>query len=97
MKRIWHTSPLSKVLKKAIVQQGLDHGIREQQLFLRWEEIVGTAIANHSSPSRLRNGILWLQVTDAVWRQELTLMRVELVAKINSALGEEIVKDIRLR
>jgi predicted nucleic acid-binding Zn ribbon protein len=84
-------------MHKVLVEQGLDHGIREQNLFLRWEEIVGIAIAKQATPSRLRNGLLWLKVVDAAWRQELSLMRRELIAKINAALGEEIVKDIRLR
>lgn len=84
-------------MKKALAEQGLDRGIREQDLFLRWEEIVGSAIAKQAAPHRLRNGLLWMQVVDSAWRQELSLMRRELVAKINTALGEEIVKDIRLR
>ncbi|MFA6233821.1 MAG: DUF721 domain-containing protein [Bacteroidota bacterium] len=97
MKRIWQTAPLADVMKKALIQQGLDHGIREQNIFLHWEDIVGTAISKHATPNRLRSGLLWLHVVDAAWRQELSLMRRELVAKINTALGEEIVKDIRLR
>ena len=97
MKRIWKTAPLEAALHNAIVQQGLDRGIREQRLFIQWEEIVGTAIARHSKPVRLRNGLLWVQVTEAAWRQELSLMRIELVAKINTAVGSDLVKEIRLR
>ena len=97
MKRIWKTAPLEAALHNAIIQQGLDSGIREQRLFIQWEEIVGAAIARHSKPVRLRNDLLWVQVTEAAWRQELSLMRIELVAKINAALGEDLVKEIRLR
>lgn len=97
MRRGWQTTPLAKALQRAITQQGLDHGIREQDIFLRWEEIVGVAIANHATPGRLHHGILWLKVVDAAWRQELSLMRLELAAKINAAVDEDIVKEIRLR
>ncbi len=97
MNRFWKTTAFGSALKNAIAQQGLERGIREQDLFIRWEEIVGVAIARQAKPHRLRNGVLWLQVVDAVWRQELSLMRRELIAKINAALGEDLVKEIRLR
>ncbi|MFZ1731864.1 MAG: DUF721 domain-containing protein [Bacteroidota bacterium] len=97
MRHTWRTAPLADVMQKALMQHGLDHGIREQNIFIRWEEIVGTAIAKQATPTRLHSGLLWVRVVDAAWRQELSLMRRELVAKINAALGEEIVKDIRLR
>jgi predicted nucleic acid-binding Zn ribbon protein len=97
MKRLWKTTMFGSALRNAIEQHGLERGIREQDLFQRWEEIVGPAIARQATPNRLRNGLLWLHVVDSAWRQELSLMRRELVAKINAALGEELVKDIRLR
>jgi predicted nucleic acid-binding Zn ribbon protein len=97
VKRIWKTAPLGEALRNVLVQQGLERGMREQRLFLQWEEIVGTAISRQAVPQRLRNGQLWLQVTDAAWRHELSLMRVELAAKINMALGEDLVREIRLR
>jgi predicted nucleic acid-binding Zn ribbon protein len=97
MTRGWKTRPLAAALRSALSQQGLERGIREQDLFLRWEEIVGTAIARQATPRRLHNGVLWVHVEDAGWRQELSLMRRELAATINAAIGEELVKDIRLR
>ncbi|MDX9758150.1 MAG: DUF721 domain-containing protein [Bacteroidota bacterium] len=97
MKRGWKTATLRSVMHDAIIQQGLESGIREQRIISDWESIVGIAIARQSIPQRLRNGILWVAVRDAAWRQELSLMRRELVAKINAAVDGDVVKEIRLR
>ncbi|MBR9978246.1 MAG: DUF721 domain-containing protein [Bacteroidetes bacterium] len=97
MKRIWQTRQLGSVLRRVLREEGLERGIREQHVLQKWEEIVGPAIAANAEPLRLRNGVLWLHVVDAAWRQELSLMRQELVTTINTTLGENIVTDIRLR
>lgn len=97
MKRLWQTRPIGAAMRQAIEQQGLERGIGEQRLLQQWEELVGPAIAAHSTPQRLRGGVLWLQVGEAAWRQELSLMRRELIAKINAWAGEEIVTELRLR
>jgi predicted nucleic acid-binding Zn ribbon protein len=97
MKTPWHTTRLGTAMSQALERQGMARRIREQEVLLRWEELVGAAIANHATPERFRNGVLWLSVTDAAWRQELHLMRGGLVARINDALGDEIVQELRLR
>jgi predicted nucleic acid-binding Zn ribbon protein len=88
---------LNDALRGALDEFGMERKIREQQIFLRWKDIVGQAIANNSAPLRLRDGKLWIQVPQAVWRQELSMMRSELAEKINSALGCRIVEEIILR
>lgn len=97
MKSSWHIAPLGSALQRALERQGMSRRIREQEVLLRWEELVGTAIANHATPERLRNGVLFVHVTDAAWRHELHLMRGGLVERINNALGEEVVEELRLR
>lgn len=97
MKRLWQMRSIGDAMRQAIERQGLERGIGEQRLIHQWPELVGPAIAAHATPQRLRSGVLWLQVEDAAWRQELSLMRRELVAKINAWAGEELVKELRLR
>jgi predicted nucleic acid-binding Zn ribbon protein len=90
-------SDVGGALSGALDRYGLTRALRERAIFLRWEEIVGTAIANHSEPKRYRNGTLWVHVADAAWRQELSGMRSDLARRINAAIGEDLVTDIVLR
>ncbi len=90
-------SDVGGALSGALDRYGLTRAIREREIFLRWEEIVGTAIANHAEPKRFRNGTLWVHVEDAAWRQELAGMRSDLAQRINTAIGEALVAEIVLR
>lgn len=92
-----HISDVGGALSGALDRYGLTRALHERAIFLRWEEIVGAAIANNSEPTRFRNGTLWVHVTDAAWRQELSGMRSDLARRINAALGEDLVSDIVLR
>ena len=97
MRRLWQTRSMGSALQQAIEQHGLERGMVEQRLLQQWEALVGPAIAAHATPQRLRAGVLWLKVGEAAWRQELSLMRRELIAKINTWAGDDIVTELRLR
>jgi predicted nucleic acid-binding Zn ribbon protein len=97
MKRFTHITPLGTALGNAMSEFGLERDLKQQEGFVRWEELVGTAIANYAQPSKLHQGKLWIRVTNAVWRQELMFMRTELIAKINAGLEYPVVQDVILR
>lgn len=75
----------------------MDRHVREQQVLIRWVEYVGEAVARQATPNRFHDGVLWLTVPDATWRMELHSMRRELLERINTAAGEELVREIRVR
>ncbi len=60
-----------------------------------WADAVGAVIAEHAEPLRERAGVLTVLCRQSVWAQEITLMGVELTARLNAALGEEVVRQIR--
>ena len=93
----WGTTRFGSALRNALRRQGIERSVREQDVLVRWEEIVGPAIARQARPLRLHRGVLWIAVEDAAWRQELSLMRMELVEKINTAGEDGVINGIRLR
>jgi predicted nucleic acid-binding Zn ribbon protein len=62
-----------------------------------WEGATGPAIASAARPTAERGGILTVTCTAAVWAQELDLMAGELVQSLNTALGEEAIRELRCR
>jgi predicted nucleic acid-binding Zn ribbon protein len=62
-----------------------------------WQAAVGEAVAQAAKPTAERSGTLTVVCSAAVWAQELTLMASELVERLNSALGEELVHELRCR
>ncbi len=62
-----------------------------------WEETAGPAIASSARPTAERGGVLTITCAAAVWAQELDLMASGLIEKLNSALGEDAIRELRCR
>jgi predicted nucleic acid-binding Zn ribbon protein len=62
-----------------------------------WEQAVGAAVAEAARPTSERAGTLTVTCSAAVWAQELTMMGGELIERLNAALGEELLHELRCR
>jgi hypothetical protein len=87
------SAPLGKLLKAC----GLGSGLHEYRIFGQWEKSVGAVIARHAQPQSLRGKKLTLIVDSPAWMQQLSLLKPEIVEKVNHHLGKGVVKDITLK
>jgi predicted nucleic acid-binding Zn ribbon protein len=62
-----------------------------------WEGAAGPAIASSATPTAERGGVLTITCAAAVWAQELDLMASELIEKLNTALAEDAIRELRCR
>ncbi len=60
-----------------------------------WTEAAGPVIAENAEPLRERGGVVTVFCHQSVWAQEIALMGVELTARLNAVLGDELVREIR--
>ena len=60
-----------------------------------WEQAAGPAIAASARPTAERDGILTVTCAAAVWAQELDLMAYELIPRLNGALEDEAIRELR--
>jgi predicted nucleic acid-binding Zn ribbon protein len=76
---------------------GIDQTLQQYNVLTSWASIVGEKIARVTMPQRIENGILFVQVSSAPWRAELTMRRMEILEKVNAAAGRQVVREIRFR
>jgi predicted nucleic acid-binding Zn ribbon protein len=62
-----------------------------------WERTAGPAIAHAARPTAERNGVLTVTCEASVWAQELDLIAEQLISRLNSALGEPSIRELRCR
>ena len=60
-----------------------------------WPDAVGPAVAAEAQPVSERGGVVTVQCRSAVWAHELTLLAPDLVGRLNEALGEARVTELR--
>jgi predicted nucleic acid-binding Zn ribbon protein len=62
-----------------------------------WPRTAGPALAAAARPTAERDGVLTVTCSAAVWAQELDLMAGELIPRLNAALGEQAIRELRCR
>jgi len=60
-----------------------------------WPEAVGDAIARRTEVVGLKFKTATIKVTGAMWIQELTLMKPQILDRLRAALGDDVVAEIR--
>jgi len=85
----------------ALALDGLTRAIAPSTPLARVQEVWGTAageaIAREARPTAEHGGVLTVTCAAAVWAQELTLMADGLIERVNAALGEGLVRELRCR
>lgn len=88
---------INAALGELVQNLGIKKTLGEYTVITSWGDLVGERIAKVTQAQRIENGILFVSVANAPWRAELTMRRLEIAAKINSAAGKQVVKEIRFR
>jgi len=88
---------LGEALDELVRKLGIKKKLLEYEAVLRWEEIVGEKIARATTPTKISRGVLFVSVRTSAWRNELTMRKKEIMLKINSTLGQEVVLDIKFQ
>jgi hypothetical protein len=75
----------------------LSDEVRRHRVFSEWLDIVGPRIAARTWPSPIREGVLWVRVSNSSWLHQLSFMRDDIRAKVNAHLGDPpLVSEVRL-
>jgi len=64
---------------------------------LLWEKVVNKKIAKHTYAVKIVKKILYVNVDSSVWAQELNFLKREIIDRINTKVGETLIKDIRFK
>ena len=75
---------------------GLSKSYNGWLVVTRWPEIVGEQIAKRAKAVRFDDGVLFVVVEDAAWRQNLSLEMDNIMAAIRSYPFGKAVKQVRL-
>ena len=88
---------LKSAIDNLVHDLGITRRLREYDVITLWEKVVGEQIARVASPQRIENHVLFVAVSSAPWRAELSMRRREIIERINGVVGHRVVREIRFR
>lgn len=88
---------LIKTLPAILAAAGASEEVAEAACIAAWKHIVGEGLNSCVLPVQLQNKKLVVVVEDNIWQRQLEQMRGQLLFRLNSLLGQTLVKSIELR
>lgn len=92
--RVADPQSLSSVLSEVIQNRNWNQGVAEGNLFSDWNTIVGSEIAEHTTPISLVDGRLTIQTSSSAWATQMRLMQDDLLKTISSSAPGALVEAL---
>jgi hypothetical protein len=97
---VWHSEDrsASTILDGVLKKLRLEERLAESQLIQIWNKTLDPALTAHAQPVGLRNGTLFVNVSNHVWLSELVrYRREEVLERVQLACGKTAVQRISFR
>ncbi len=89
-----------KSLKEAIEQMLNVYKLRrkfdETSLIVAWPEMMGTSVANRTKQLYIRDKKLFIRLESSVLKNELVMIRSQIIDKMNERAGSKVIEEIVL-
>ncbi|MFD2601027.1 MULTISPECIES: DUF721 domain-containing protein [Flavobacterium] len=96
-KRFNEEQSVGDVLKQFMQENKLQTGMDKIDVRDAWKNLMGNGVNNYTRDIMLKGTTLYVELTSAVLREELSYGKAKIVKMINEELKREVVKDVVLR
>ncbi|MCX7779367.1 MAG: DUF721 domain-containing protein [Negativicutes bacterium] len=87
----------SDILPHALGQLGIRKQYQEKSVAAHWREIAGEEIYAHARVIAVNRGVLLVAVDNSAWCHHLSIIKQEIIHKVNAFLEEKHITDIRFK
>jgi len=96
-KRFNEESPIGDVLKQFITQNKLEPGMDVVNVRDAWKNLMGNGVNNYTTEIQLKGSTLYVALSSAVLREELSYGKDKIIKMINEELRKDLVTNLVLR
>ena len=86
---------IGELILKNLRAQGLETPLQQKRLVAAWPEVMGEMIAGYTQDVFIKNQTLHVRLTNPALRADLSMMRPEIVRKLNAAVGSQVIVEVR--
>lgn len=87
---------IDDVLQIVLREQGFETPLQQKRLIDLWETVTGKIVAQYTTEKFIKNQTLFVKITNPALRQDLTMMRHQLVKRLNESVGALVIVDVKL-
>ena len=87
---------LDELLNRFLCEEGLETPLLQQRVVNAWEQVAGPMVARYTTEKFVKNQMLFVKITNPALRQDLSMMRAQLVKRLNAVVGSSVITDVRV-
>ncbi|MBR6311207.1 MAG: DUF721 domain-containing protein [Paludibacteraceae bacterium] len=88
------TLSLGQVLKELLKENNLDAKINETKLLNAVEEVFGAHLSSYITGKNIYNKTLFIHVKSSIVRNEMMMVRQNMINLLNEKVGETVITNI---
>lgn len=85
---------LSEVIREYIREMRFERKLKEVDMVQSWQELLGKTVSRYTRNIYFSKGILYVEISSPVVKNELIMVREEIRSRLNKEAGEEMVTKI---
>ena len=86
---------IGELILRNLRSQGLETPLLQKRLVEAWPTVMGDMVAGYTQEVYIRNQTLWVHLTSPALRADLSMMKQDIVKKLNAAVDNQVIVDIR--
>lgn len=87
---------IGDAIKAFLRKSKLKTGIQALQIEQVWADLMGKTIARYTDKIEIVNHTLFIRTNVGPLRQELMYQREKIIERVNEALGEKVIRDVKI-
>lgn len=91
------TQKIGDVIRECLNEMNIDRKLKEVHIVSQWETLMGKTVSTRTSRIYIRNRTLFLHITSPVLKNELLMIRNDIIKRLNEQAGEAVIDQIVLR
>ena len=96
-RRVSNEGSIGDVLKEFIEKNKLQAGMDKINVEEAWKSLMGNGVNSYTKEVVLKGTTLYVSLTSAVLREELSYGKQKIIKMINEELRKEVIKEVIVR
>ncbi len=88
---------IGDAIKAFLRKSRLRTGIQALQIEEVWAKLMGKTIARYTDKIEIINRTLFIRTTVGPLKQELMYQKEQIIERVNEALGEKVINDVKIQ
>ena len=88
--------PIGEVIKELLKNYDITSKFNEAHVITSWDKLMGPSVTKYTIKIEVEKRILFVKLSNAALKQELSYSREKIKKMLNDEVGEEVLLDVRI-